>query len=95
MARRSARDAKENYAGQQAMNQNYATVDESSFVKQQDEHRYSMNYFYDIDQSCVDQLKEFLHQKSGNDRSVVEKALGHNFTLEVAVGFRVRFKYVQ
>lgn len=65
MARRSARNAKENCFGLQNVNKKYGMIDES-FVKQPDTDRYSMNYFYDIDQSCVDQLKEFLHHKSGN-----------------------------
>lgn len=30
-------------------------------------NKFSMNYFYDIDQSCADQLKEFLQRKSGKD----------------------------
>lgn len=67
MARKSARNTKENCFGLQNVNNKYAMVDES-FTKQQDADRYSMNYFYDVDQSCVDQLKEFLHQKSGNQQ---------------------------
>lgn len=66
MARKSARNAKENCFGLQGMNQRFGMPDES-LAKQQDGDRYSMNYFYDVDQSCVDQLKEFLQQKSGND----------------------------
>lgn len=65
MARRSARNTKENCFGLQNVNKKYGMIDES-FVKPPDNDRYSMNYFYDIDQSCVDQLKEFLHHKSGN-----------------------------
>lgn len=69
MARRSARNAKENRFGFQNVNKRYGMIDES-FVKQPDNaDRYSINYFYDVDQSCVDQLKEFLHQKSGNKQS--------------------------
>lgn len=69
MARnRCARNAKENRFGFQDVNQNYGMLDES-LTKQHDADRYSMNYFYDIDQSCVDQLKEFLHGKPGNDYS--------------------------
>lgn len=67
MARKSARNAKENCFGLQSTRK-YGMLDESA-TKQpqqtQDGDRYSMNYFYDIDTSCVDQLKEFLHQKSG------------------------------
>lgn len=68
MARKSARNAKENCFGLQNannMNKRFAMVDESP-MKQHDADRYSMNYFYDVDQSCADQLKDFLHQKSGN-----------------------------
>lgn len=36
------------------------TVDENS-------NKFTMNYFYDIDQSCADQLKEFLKRKAGKD----------------------------
>lgn len=68
MARRSARNAKENCFGLQDMTQKFGMPDES-LAKQQDGDRYSMNYFYDVDQSCVEQLKEFLHQQSGNNCS--------------------------
>lgn len=68
MARnKSARNAKENNFGLQGVNKKYGMVDES-IVKQHDGDRYSMNYFYDVDQSCVDQLKELLHQKTGMKR---------------------------
>lgn len=70
MARRSARNAKENCFGLQGMTQKFGMPDES-LAKQQDGDRYSMNYFYDVDQACVDQLKEFLHQQSGNNCSSV------------------------
>lgn len=43
-------------------------VFDESVAKQHNSKRYSMNYFYDIDQTCVNQLEEFLHHKSGNDR---------------------------
>lgn len=69
MARKSARNAKENCFGLQNVNnvnKRFGMVDESP-MKQHDADRYSMNYFYDVDQSCADQLKEFLHQKSGNE----------------------------
>lgn len=64
MARKSSRDAKENYFGVQAMNNKFAMLDDS-LENHPEVDRYSLNYFYDIDQSCVDQLKEFLHQKPG------------------------------
>lgn len=41
--------------------------DESLFVKNvENDDDYFMNYFYDIDQSNIDHIKEYLHQKSGN-----------------------------
>lgn len=75
MARKCARNAKENHFGSYGVlhkgnsanyvNQKYGMFDES-FVKHQDGgDRFSMNYFYDVDQSCVDQLKEFLNRKTG------------------------------
>lgn len=63
---RNGCNAKENHFGLQNVNKKFGMVDES-FVTQHDGDRYSMNYFYDVDQSCVDQLQEFLHHKSGND----------------------------
>lgn len=87
MARRSARNTKENCFGLQNVNQKYGMIDES-FAEQRDADRYSMNYFYDIDQSCVDQLKEFLHQKSGNEYTWTDPK---QFTrLSVTRGFRLR-----
>ncbi|CRL07013.1 CLUMA_CG019979, isoform A [Clunio marinus] len=68
MARnKSARDAKENnFDFQNNMNKKLEMFDEiEEFGLQNDSGRCSMNYFYDIDQSCVDQLKEFLHKKPG------------------------------
>lgn len=64
MARnKCARSTKENYF---ELQKKRGVLDES-VTKQHDRERYSMNYFHDIDQSCVDQLKEFLHHKSGNE----------------------------
>ena len=70
MARnKNARNAKENYFGPQNMNKKQGIFNESSGQQQEKCDRYSMNYFYDVDQSCADQLKEFLHQKkSGNEQ---------------------------
>lgn len=68
MARnKSARNAKENHFGLQNVSKKQNMLDES-FVKRQDGDRYLMNYFYDVDQSCVDQLQQFLHHKTGNAR---------------------------
>jgi hypothetical protein len=59
--------AKENNFGLQNVNKKYGMFDDS-FVRQHDGgDRYSMNYFYDVDQSCVDQLNEFLHHNTGKD----------------------------
>lgn len=32
--------------------------------KSDENSKFSINYFYDIDQSCADQLKEFLQKKT-------------------------------
>lgn len=79
MARnKSARNAKENCFG---LSKKLGMAGES-FGKQPADDRYSMNYFYDIDQSCVDQLKEYLHHKSGNK----------SFMLSTPLGFRIPFE---
>jgi hypothetical protein len=60
--------AKENNFGLQNVNKKFGMLDDDSSLKQYDGgDRYAMNYFYDVDQSCVDQLKEFLHHKTGNN----------------------------
>lgn len=59
-----ARNAKENCFGLQNMNKKKSGMLDESCQRPADD-RFSMNYFYDVDQSCVDQLKEFLHHKSG------------------------------
>jgi hypothetical protein len=65
---KSTRNAKENHFRPQNVTKKHGMCHES-LVKQPPQpeaDRYSMDFFYDIDQSCVDQLKEFLHQKTGN-----------------------------
>lgn len=60
--------AKENNFGLQNVNKKFGMPDDDSQVqKNAGGDRYAMNYFYDVDQSCVDQLKEYLHHKTGND----------------------------
>lgn len=88
MARRSARNAKENCFGLQGMTQKFGMPDES-LAKQQDGDRYSMNYFYDVDQACVDQLKEFLHQQSGNNCSSVVLSMALEPQLHARFGIRI------
>lgn len=68
MARnKSARNAKENFFGLHNVNQPYGAMDDDS-----PSDRYSMKYFYDVDQSCADQLQEFLHQRTGKKIVCIE-----------------------
>jgi len=66
---------------------NYAThqkcgmPDDDSFGRQQqqqqlkqqqaDRERYTMNYFYDVDQSCAEQLRELWSHKAGKPAAVM------------------------
>lgn len=43
--------------------ENHGVVDKIN----ENSNKFSMNYFYDIDQSCADQLKEFLQRKAGKE----------------------------
>jgi hypothetical protein len=79
MARnKSARNAKENFFGLYNVNQQYGAMDESP------SDRYSMKYFYDVDQSCADQLQEFLHQRTGNELCEFRSALSFDIHSSVA-----------
>lgn len=59
--------AKENNFGLQNVNKKFGMFDDSPMKHPDGGDRYAMNYFYDVDQSCVDQLQEFLHHKTGNE----------------------------
>lgn len=90
MARnKSARNAKENHFGYQNINSKKQLVPDESFAERHDGDRYSMNYFYDVDQSCVDQLKEFLHQKSGNESTLSAFDTNGAINYEPEFGFRI------
>lgn len=48
-----------------SLKENQNCVDGSDDKKCDENSKFSINYFYDIDQSCADQLKEFLQMKAG------------------------------
>lgn len=58
--------AKENNFGAQNVNKKFGMFDDSLMNLQEAADPYTMNYFYDVDQS-YDHLKEFLHHNTGND----------------------------
>jgi hypothetical protein len=58
---KNQRNAKENHFGGGPRCHNHANFDMlNSENIMRTENRFPMNYFHDIDQSCVDQLKEYL-----------------------------------
>ena len=60
--------AKENNFGIQSVNKKF----ESPMNPMEVADPYTMNYFYDVDQS-YDHLKEFLHHNTGNDFTAITR----------------------